>query len=139
MDQMNRISKGMTEGIARTPNRAMLRAIGMKDEDFSKPIVGVASAGSEVTPCNMHLDGLAVEAKKGIRAEGGFPIKYNTFVVTDGEAMGHEGMKCSLVSRDWIADEIELVTRGHQFDAILAVGGCDKTIPGSVMQIGRLD
>ncbi len=129
----------MTGGIERMPNRAMLRAIGMEDADFSKPIVGVASAGSEVTPCNMHLDGLAMHAKKGISDAGGFPIKYNTFVVTDGEAMGHEGMKCSLISRDVIADEIELVTRGHQFDAILAVGGCDKTIPGSVMPMARLN
>src|SRR3989338_7029170 len=138
-NKLNKISSLMTEGIERMPNRAMLRAIGMKDEDFSKPIVGVASAGSEVTPCNMHLDKLAIHAKKGISDAGGFPIKYNTFVVTDGEAMGHEGMKCSLISREAIADTIELVTRGHQFDAILAIGGCDKTIPGSVMPMARLD
>ncbi|MBI2139318.1 dihydroxy-acid dehydratase, partial [Candidatus Woesearchaeota archaeon] len=129
----------MTAGVERTPNRAMLRAIGMKDEDFSKPIVGIASAGSEVTPCNMHLDSLAIHAKKGVFDAGGFPIKYNTFVVTDGEAMGHEGMKCSLISREVIADEIELVTRGHQFDAILGIGGCDKTIPGTVMAMARLN
>ena len=138
-NKLNKISSLMTEGIERMPNRAMLRAIGMKDEDFSKPIVGVASAGSEVTPCNMHLDKLAIHAKKGISDAGGFPIKYNTFVVTDGEAMGHEGMKCSLISREAIADTIELVTRGHQFDAILAIGGCDKTIPGSVMPMARLN
>src|SRR3989344_1193502 len=137
--ELNKISKHMTAGVERTPNRAMLRAIGMGDGDFSKPLIGVASAGSEVTPCNMHLDKLAEHAKKGISDAGGFPIKYNTFVVTDGEAMGHEGMKCSLISREVIADEIELVTRGHQFDAILAVGGCDKTIPGSVMPMARLN
>src|SRR3989338_7871549 len=137
--ELNKISKHMTAGVERTPNRAMLRAIGMGDGDFSKPLIGVASAGSEVTPCNMHLDKLAEHAKKGISDAGGFPIKYNTFVVTDGEAMGHEGMKCSLISREVIADEIELVTRGHQFDAILGIGGCDKTIPGTVMAMARLN
>ena len=137
--ELNATSKRMTSGVERTPNRAMLRAIGMKDEDFSKPLIGIASAGSEVTPCNMHLDELAVHAKKGVKAGGGFPIKYNTFVVTDGEAMGHEGMKCSLISREVIADTIELVSRGHQFDAILGIGACDKTIPGTVMPMARLN
>ena len=129
----------MTAGIERTPNRAMLRAVGFKDEDFNKPIIGIASAGSEVTPCNVHLDGLAVHAKKGVKEADGVPLKYNTFVVTDGEAMGHEGMKCSLVSREVIADTIELVSRGHQMDGILGIGGCDKTIPGSVMPMARLN
>ncbi|MDA1196845.1 MAG: dihydroxy-acid dehydratase [Nanoarchaeota archaeon] len=137
--ELNRTSKTMTAGIERTPNRAMLRAAGMKDEDFSKPLIGVASAGSEVSPCNMHLDGLAVFAKKGVTEAGGYAMKYNTFIVTDGEAMGHEGMKCSLISREVIADTIELVTRGHQFDAILGIGACDKTIPGSVMPMARLN
>jgi dihydroxy-acid dehydratase len=129
----------MTAGIERLPNRAMLRAAGMKDADFSKPLIGVASAGSEVSPCNMHLDGLAVHAKNGVKASGGYAMKYNTFIVTDGEAMGHEGMKCSLISREVIADTIELVSRGHQFDAILGIGACDKTIPGSVMPMARLN
>ena len=129
----------MTEGVARMPNRAMLRAVGFKDDDFSKPLVAVASAGSEVTPCNCHLDDLAAVSKTAIRSAGGVPMKFNTFVVTDGEAMGHEGMKCSLVSRDVIADAIELVVRGHQMDAILGIGGCDKTIPGTVMAMARLN
>ena len=137
--KLNRVSRAMTEGVERLPNRAMLRAVGFEDEDFDKPIIGVASAGSEVTPCNMHLDDLAVHAKQGVRETGGVPIRYNTFVVTDGEAMGHEGMKCSLVSRDVIADVIELVSRGHQMDGILALGACDKTIPGSVMPMARLN
>jgi dihydroxy-acid dehydratase len=139
MKKLNAQSRIMTEGISRTPNRAMLRAVGFTDDDFEKPIVAVASAGSEVSPCNVHLDDLAAIAKTGIRDAGGVPLKFNTFVVTDGEAMGHEGMKCSLVSREVIADAIELVVRGHQMDAILGLGGCDKTIPGTVMAMARLD
>ena len=138
-EKLNIRSRIMTEGVSRMPNRAMLRAVGFSDEDFDKPIVGVASAGSEVSPCNIHLDDLAAFAKTGIREAGGVPLKFNTFVVTDGEAMGHEGMKCSLVSREVIADAIELVVRGHQMDAILGLGGCDKTIPGTVMAMARLD
>jgi dihydroxy-acid dehydratase len=136
---LNTRSRIMTGGVSRMPNRAMLRAVGFTDEDFDKPIVGIASAGSEVTPCNVHLDDLAVVAKTGIKGAGGVPLKFNTFVVTDGEAMGHEGMKCSLISREVIADAIELVARGHQMDAILGIGGCDKTIPGTVMAMARLD
>jgi dihydroxy-acid dehydratase len=136
---LNTRSRIMTGGVERTANRAMLRALGFTDEDFDKPIVGVASAGSEVTPCNVHLDDLAAVVKTGIREAGGVPLKFNTFVVTDGEAMGHEGMKCSLVSRDVIADAIELVIRGHQMDALVGIGGCDKTIPGTVMAMARLD
>jgi len=138
-EALNTHSRNMTEGVERTANRAMLRAVGFTDEDFTKPIVGVASAGSEVTPCNVHLDELAAIGKQGIRDAGGVPMKFNTFVVTDGEAMGHEGMKCSLISREVIADEIELVIRGHQMDAILGIGGCDKTIPGTVMAMARLN
>ena len=136
---LNRISRAMTEGIERTPNRAMLRAVGFTDDDMGKPIVGVASAGAEVSPCNVHLDDLAEDAKAALKNAGGFPLKYNTFVVTDGEAMGHEGMKCSLISRETIADVIELVSRGHQMDAVLGLGGCDKTIPGTVMAMARLN
>ena len=140
MDEpLNRQSIKMTGGVARTPNRAMLRAVGFTDEDFTKPIIGIASAGSEVTPCNVHLDDLALVAKDALREHGGMPLRFNTFVVTDGEAMGHEGMKCSLVSRDVIADVIELVVRGHQMDAVLGIGGCDKTIPGTVMAMARLN
>jgi dihydroxy-acid dehydratase len=136
---LNRQSRNMTEGVARTPNRAMLRAVGFTDEDFGKPVIGVASAGSELTPCNMHLDDLALTAKDSLREHGGMPLRFNTFVVADGEAMGHEGMKCSLVSREVIADVIELVARGHQMDAVLGIGGCDKTIPGTVMAMARLN
>jgi dihydroxy-acid dehydratase len=138
-EALNRRSREMTEGIARTPNRAMLRAIGFRDADFNKPIIGLASAGAEVSPCNVHLDDLAVVAKEALKSSGGAPLKFNTFVVTDGMAMGHEGMKCSLVSRDVIADTIELVARGHQMDALLGIGGCDKTIPGTVMPMARLN
>ena len=137
--RLNTNSRAMTEGVARMPNRAMLRAIGFTDADFEKPIVAIASAGSEVTPCNIHLDDLAAISKAALKEAGGAPMKFNTFVVTDGEAMGHEGMKCSLVSRDTIADAIELVVRGHQMDAILGIGGCDKTIPGTVMAMARLN
>ncbi|HET6452445.1 MAG TPA: dihydroxy-acid dehydratase [Spirochaetia bacterium] len=136
---LNSRSRIMTGGVERMPNRAMLRAVGFTDEDFTKPIVGIASAGSEVTPCNVHLDDLAAVIKTSIRAGGGVPLKFNTFVVTDGEAMGHEGMKCSLVSRDVIADAIELVARGHQMDGLVGIGGCDKTIPGTVMALARMD
>ena len=136
---LNSRSRNMTAGVERMPNRSMLRAVGMDDADFDRALVGIASAGSEVTPCNMHLDDLAEHAKAGVRAAGGFPLRYNTFVVTDGEAMGHEGMKASLVSRDAIADTIELVTLGHQFDAIIGIGGCDKTIPGTVMPMARMN
>ena len=136
---LNTHSRTMTEGVSRMPNRAMLRAVGFTDADFDKPIIGIASAGSEVTPCNVHLDDLAAISKAALKEAGGAPMKFNTFVVTDGEAMGHEGMKCSLVSRDTIADAIELVVRGHQMDAILGIGGCDKTIPGTVMAMARLN
>jgi dihydroxy-acid dehydratase len=139
VDALNARSRIMTGGVERMPNRAMLRAVGFSDDDFDKPIVGIASAGSEVTPCNVHLDDLAAVVKTGIRSAGGVPLKFNTFVVTDGEAMGHEGMKCSLVSREVIADAIELVVRGHQMDAVVGIGGCDKTIPGTVMAMARLD
>ena len=135
----NRQSREMTEGVARTPNRAMLRAIGFEDEDFRKPIVGLASAGAEVSPCNIHHDELAAVAKQALKAFDCSPLKFNTFVVTDGMAMGHEGMKCSLVSRDVIADTIELVIRGHRMDAIFGIGGCDKTIPGTLMPMARLN
>jgi dihydroxy-acid dehydratase len=136
---LNRRSRAMTEGVARTPNRAMLRAVGFEDEDFRKPIVGLASAGAEVSPCNVHHDQLAAVAKRALKASGCAPLKFNTFVVTDGMAMGHEGMKCSLVSREVIADAVELVVRGHRMDAIFGIGGCDKTIPGTLMPMARLN
>lgn len=135
----NYYSKLMTEGVERMPNRAMLRAVGMNDEDFSKPIVGIASAASDVSPCNMHLDALADVSKSRLKELDTYPMSFHTFVVTDGEAMGHEGMKASLVSRDTIADVIELVSHGHQMDALFGLGGCDKTIPGTVMGLARMN
>ena len=135
----NPYSSAMTAGVERTPNRAVLRAIGFKDEDFQKSLIGIASAGAELSPCNIHHDALAVFAADELSGAGARPMKFNTFVVTDGEAMGHEGMKASLVSRETIADVIELVVRGHALDAIFGIGGCDKTIPGTVMPMARLD
>ncbi|TVQ25246.1 MAG: dihydroxy-acid dehydratase [Spirochaetaceae bacterium] len=136
---LNRNSREMTEGLERTANRAMLRAVGFKDDDFTKPIVGVASAWGDVSPCNIHLRDLADMCRPPLEESGAKAVGFNTFVVTDGEAMGHEGMKASLVSRDTIADVIELVARGHQLDALLGIGGCDKTIPGTLMGIARMN
>ncbi len=129
----------MTDGLERMPNRAMLRAIGFSDEDFTKPLIGLASSGAELSPCNIHHDDLALIAKEELIRFKLKPMKFNTFVVTDGEAMGHEGMKASLVSRETIADVIELVVRGHALDGIFGIGGCDKTIPGTVMAMARLN
>ena len=132
-------SRKLTAGPDRAPARAMLRAVGLQDEDFSKPLIGVANTWSEVTPCNYHLRDLAKNIKEGIRKAGGVPIEFNTVVVSDGISMGTEGMKASLVSREVIADSIELVVRGHLFDAVVALSGCDKTIPGTVMALARLN
>jgi dihydroxy-acid dehydratase len=132
-------SGDMTAGIERMPNRAMLRAIGFEDDDFEKPLIGLASAGAELSPCNFHHDALAQVAKDEINKNRMKAMKFNTFVVTDGQAMGHEGMKASLISRDSIADVIELVVRGHALDGIFGIGGCDKTIPGTVMPMARLN
>ena len=132
-------SRALTEGPGRAPARAMLRAVGLRDEDFSKPLIAVANTWSEVTPCNMHLRELAESVKAGIREAGGVPLEFNTVVVSDGISMGTEGMKASLVSREIVADSIELVVRGHLFDAVVALSGCDKTIPGTVMALARLN
>ena len=139
MAELNKRSKAMTEGVSRTANRAMLRAVGFTDGDFTKPIVGVASADSDVSPCNVHIGQLAEQSSKTLRGIGAMPMIFHTFVVTDGEAMGHEGMKASLISRDTIADIIELDARGHAMDALIGFGGCDKTIPGTVMGLARMD
>jgi dihydroxy-acid dehydratase len=132
-------SKVISEGVNRVPNRAMLRAVGFKDDDFLKPMIGVASTWSEVTPCNIHIDELALEAKKGIQANGGAPLIFNTITVSDGISMGHEGMLYSLPSREAIADSIEIVTNAERFDGLVAVGGCDKNTPACLMAIGRLN
>ncbi len=132
-------SRALTDGPGRAPARAMLRAVGLRDEDFAKPLVAVANTWSEVTPCNFHLRDLAEKVKAGIREAGGVPLEFNSIVVSDGISMGTEGMKTSLVSREVVADSIELVVRGHLFDAVVAISGCDKTIPGTVMALARLN
>jgi dihydroxy-acid dehydratase len=129
----------ISEGVNRVPNRAMLRAVGFKDEDFKKPMIGIASTWSEVTPCNMHIDNLAVHAKQGAKEGGGAPLIFNTITVSDGIAMGHEGMTFSLPSREAIADSIEIVTGAERFDGLVAIGGCDKNTPACVMAIGRMN
>jgi len=132
-------SRLLLDGDDRAPARAMLKAIGFTDEDLRKPLVGVANTWIEVMPCNYHLRRLSEQVKQGIRAAGGTPIEFNTIAISDGISMGTEGMKCSLISREVVADSIELVVRGHLFDAVVAISGCDKTIPGTVMALARLD
>ena len=136
---LRRRSRAITDGPDRAPARAMFKAIGLTDDDLSKPLVGVANTWIEVMPCNFHLRRLSAKVKEGIRVAGGTPIEFNTVAVSDGISMGTEGMKASLVSREVIADSIELVTRGHLFDAVVALSGCDKTIPGTMMALARLD
>ena len=138
-ESLKRNSKALTEGPDRAPARAMLRAVGLVDEDFNKPLIAVANTWSEVTPCNYHLRELAASVKQGIRDAGGIPIEFNTIVVSDGISMGTEGMKASLISREVVADSIELAVRGHLFDGVIALSGCDKTIPGCVMALARLN
>jgi dihydroxy-acid dehydratase len=132
-------SRTLTEGPARAPARAQLKGIGYDDEALSKPIIGVASTWIETMPCTFHLRALAAKVKEGIRAAGGTPMELNTVAISDGITMGTTGMKTSLVSREVIADSIELVARGHFFDAVVALSGCDKTIPGTVMALARLN
>ena len=132
-------SRAITEGPSRAPARAMLKAVGFSDDDLRRPIVGVANTWTEIGPCNFHLRRLAAKVKEGIRAAGGTPMEFNTVSISDGITMGAEGMKASLVSREVIADSIELVARGNMFDALVAISGCDKTIPGTVMALARLD
>ncbi|MEX2414895.1 MAG: dihydroxy-acid dehydratase [Paenibacillaceae bacterium] len=129
----------ISEGENRSPNRAMLRAVGFTNEDFKKPMIGVASTWSEVTPCNMHIDKLAISAKDGVRKGGGAPLIFNTITVSDGISMGHEGMKYSLPSREVIADSIEVVVGAERLDGVVAIGGCDKNMPGCMIAIGRLN
>jgi dihydroxy-acid dehydratase len=132
-------SRQLTEGPQRAPARAYLKGIGFTSEDLEKPIVGVASTWIETMPCNFHLRALAAKVKEGIRAAGGTPMEFNTVAISDGITMGTSGMKTSLVSREVIADSIELCGRGYLFDAVVALSGCDKTIPGTVMGLARLD
>ncbi|MGB9634531.1 MAG: dihydroxy-acid dehydratase, partial [Chloroflexaceae bacterium] len=135
----NRRSRLITEGPQRSPNRAMLRAVGFGDEDFRKPIVGVANAHSTLTPCNAGLGALAARAEAAIHAAGAMPQIFGTITVSDGISMGTEGMKFSLVSREVIADSIETVVNAQRMDGVLAVGGCDKNMPGALIAMARLD
>ncbi len=132
-------SREVTEGIERAPARAMLRAIGMTDDDWGKAQVGVCSSWNEVTPCNMPLGRLAKRAKDGVRAAGGFPIEFTTIAVSDGISMGHEGMHASLVSREVIADSVETVMHAERLDALVTLAGCDKSLPGMLMAAARLN
>jgi dihydroxy-acid dehydratase len=132
-------SRQLTEGPERAAARAYLKGIGYDDDALARPIVGVASTWIETMPCNFHLRALAAQVKDGVRAAGGTPMEFNTIAISDGITMGTAGMKTSLVSREVIADSIELVARGHYFDAVIALSGCDKTIPGTVMALARLD
>jgi dihydroxy-acid dehydratase len=132
-------SDAIKKGISRAPARAMLKATGLTDEDLKKPLIAIANTWTEAGPCNYGLRTLAEKVKEGVRKAGGTPIEFNTIVISDGISMGTEGMKASLVSREVIADSIELAVRGHMFDAVVALTGCDKTTPGAVMALARLD
>ena len=136
---LNRKSRVITQGDRRSPNRAMLRAVGFNDNDFNKPIIGIANGQSDVTPCNAGLGRLADVAKSEIKRLNGMPQMFGTITVSDGISMGTEGMKCSLVSREVIADSIEAVCRGANMDAVICVGGCDKNMPGALIAMARLD
>ena len=137
--KLNTRSSLITEGYNRAPNRSMMRAVGFTDEDFGKPIVGVANGHSTITPCNSGLYNLSEAAETAIRKAGGMPQMFGTITISDGISMGTEGMKCSLVSREVIADSIETVVRGQCMDGVLAVGGCDKNMPGAMIAMARLD
>jgi dihydroxy-acid dehydratase len=132
-------SRDVTDGMERAPARAMLRAVGMTDDDWGKAQVGVASSWNEVTPCNMPLDRLAKRAKLGVRDAGGFPLEFVTIAISDGISMGHEGMRGSLVSREIIADSVECVMHSERLDALVCFAGCDKSLPGMMMAAARLN
>ncbi len=132
-------SRDVMEGPERSPHRAMFHAMGLSDEELSKPHIGVASSWNEVTPCNMHLNRLAQYAKGGVRAAGGMPIEFGTIAISDGIAMGHEGMKASLMTREAIADSVELVAFAQRFDGLVTIAGCDKSLPGMVIASARLN
>src|SRR5690349_21320811 len=131
-------SRALTDGPERAAARSYLKGIGYDDEALSKPLIAVANTWIETMPCNFHLRALAAKVKEGIKQAGGTPMELNTIAISDGITMGLPGMRASLVSREVIADSIELVTDAHQFDAIVAISGCDKTIPATVMAMARL-
>src|SRR3954463_14718020 len=137
--ERNRTSLTTTHGPGRAPNRAMLRAVGFHDDDFDRPMIGVANLHSDITPCNAHLDRLPRKANEGIRTGGGVPQLFGAPTASDGIMMGHQGMRYSLVSREVIADSIEVVSGGMNHDGVLAVGGCDKNMPGCLMGMARLN
>ncbi len=137
--KLNKRSAVITEGPSRAPARAMLKAMGLTDEDIAKPMIGIANTWIETMPCNFHLRRLSEKVKEGVRKAGGTPIEFNTIAISDGITMGTEGMKTSLISREIVADSIELVARGHYFDGLVAISGCDKTIPGTVMALARVN
>ena len=132
-------SRNVVDGTSRAPHRAMYKAMGLTDNDLDKPFVGVCHTGNEATPCNIHLPQLALKAKEGVLDGGATPREFSTIAVSDGIAMGHEGMKSSLISREVIADSIELMVRAHQYDALVGIAGCDKSLPGTMMAMARLD
>lgn len=137
--RLNRNSRTLVQGTDRAAARAMLKAIGLTDDDLAKPIIAVANTWTEVGPCNFHLQLLARKVKEGIKRAGGTPLEFNTISISDGITMGTEGMKASLISREMIADSIELVVRANYFDGVIALSSCDKTIPGTIMALQRLD
>ena len=137
--QPNARSSAVTKGPSRAAARSYLRAAGMQDADFDKPMIAIVNTWSTVTPCNMHLDRLAKDVRAGIIAAGGYPVDFNTIVVTDGISMGTQGMKASLISREVVADSIELAVEGHQLDGVVCIVGCDKTIPAAAMALARMD
>ena len=138
-DPMKPRSREVTDGFERAPARAMLRAVGMTDDDWGRSQIGVASSWNEVTPCNLPLERLAKRAKDGVRAAGGFPLEFVTIAVSDGISMGHEGMRASLVSREVIADSVETVMHAERFDGLVTLAGCDKSLPGMLMAAARLN
>lgn len=129
----------VTDGLEATASRGMLRAVGLGDDDFAKPQIGVASSWNEITPCNLSLDRLAGAVKEGVHAAGGFPLEFGTISVSDGISMGHEGMHYSLVSRDVIADSVEVVMEAERLDGSVLLAGCDKSLPGMLMAAARLN
>src|ERR671917_2628953 len=132
-------SRTVTDGLEATASRGMLRAVGMGDDDWAKPQIGIASSWNEITPCNLSLDRLAKAAKQGVHDGGGFPLEFATISVSDGISMGHEGMRASLVSREVIADSVELAVHAERLDALVTFAGCDKSLPGMMMAAARLN
>jgi dihydroxy-acid dehydratase len=139
MNNMDISSRNVVEGTSRAPHRAMYKAMGLTDDDLSRKFIGVSHTGNEATPCNIHLGRLAQKAKEGVYDAGATPREFSTIAVSDGIAMGHEGMKSSLVSREIIADSIELMIRAHQYDGLVGIAGCDKSLPGTMMAMARLN